>query len=207
MRCLTHTGLTGLPCGVESPAPEASASPGRGSRSERRSLRAGARRGRRRRRKAFPGRVPFGGAIREPRKVKNVNPAYPDIARQARVQGVVILECTIGRDGRIEHVKILRGIPLLEAAAVEAVNQWVYDPTLVNGVPARVIMTVTVHFQAVLSLGRLHRGRPSRRTIGQPSRSGQEEIASVSGGPAGGNASAPRPPRRTRRPARHRRFP
>jgi protein TonB len=63
------------------------------------------------------------------------------------VQGVVILECTIGRDGRITDVKVLRGIPLLDAAAVDAVKQWVYEPTLVNGVPARVIMTVTVSFK------------------------------------------------------------
>jgi protein TonB len=62
------------------------------------------------------------------------------------VQGVVILECTIGSDGRITDVKVLRGIPLLDAAAVDAVKQWVYEPTLVNGVPARVIMTVTLKF-------------------------------------------------------------
>ena len=91
--------------------------------------------------------VRVGGAIPEPRKVKNVSPVYPDIARQARVQGVVILECTIGPDGRIEHVTILRGVPLLDAAAVDAVKQWVYTPTLVNGAPARVIMTVTVNFK------------------------------------------------------------
>ena len=76
-----------------------------------------------------------------------MSPAYPDIARQARVQGVVILECTIGHDGRITDVKVLRGIPLLDAAAVDAVKQWVYEPTLVDGAPARVIMTVTVTFK------------------------------------------------------------
>jgi protein TonB len=143
MQCLTHTGLTGLPCGVE-PRPEVTEGAGLSAEA------------------SAPGpavapvtpdgrdegaTVRVGGAIQEPRKLEHVNPAYPDIARQARVQGVVILECTIGPDGRIEHVTVLRGIPLLDAAAVEAVRQWVYTPTLVNGVPARVIMTVTVRFK------------------------------------------------------------
>jgi TonB family protein len=147
MRCLLHTGLTGLPCGVE---PAVSGSEGAGLSAEA-SVPAPA---------PAPMAVPVpadppvdaatvrvGGAIREPRKVKHVSPVYPDIARQARVQGVVILECTIGSDGRIEQVTVLRGVPLLEAAAVDAVKQWVYAPTLVNGVPARVIMTVTVNFK------------------------------------------------------------
>jgi protein TonB len=63
------------------------------------------------------------------------------------VQGIVILECTISPQGRVTDVKILRGIPLLDAAAVEAVKQWVYSPTLLNGVPVPVIMTVTVNFK------------------------------------------------------------
>jgi len=63
------------------------------------------------------------------------------------VQGVVILECTISPQGRVNDVKILRGIPLLDQAAVEAVRQWVYTPTLLNGVPVPVIMTVTVNFK------------------------------------------------------------
>ena len=83
----------------------------------------------------------------EPKKLKNVNPSYPDIAKQARVQGVVILECTISPQGKVTDVKVLRGIPLLDAAAIEAVKQWVYSPTLLNGVPVPVIMTVTVNFR------------------------------------------------------------
>jgi protein TonB len=144
MRCLMHTGLTGLPCGVEPPVPEASAPREEGADlSAVGSASAPASGG------AMEEGVPVrvGGGIRQPRKLEHVNPAYPDIARQARVQGVVILECTIGRDGRITEVKVLRGIPLLDAAAVDAVKQWVYEPTLVNGVPARVIMTVTVSFK------------------------------------------------------------
>jgi TonB family protein len=93
------------------------------------------------------GAVRVGGAIKEPRKLKNVNPSYPEIAKQARVQGVVILECTISPDGRVQDVTVLRGVPLLDAAAIEAVRQWVYTPTLLNGVPVPVIMTVTVNFR------------------------------------------------------------
>src|SRR6185369_15513778 len=91
--------------------------------------------------------VRVGGQIKEPKKLKNVNPTYPDIAKQARVQGVVILECTISPQGKVTDVKVLRGIPLLDSAAIEAVKQWVYSPTLLNGVPVPVIMTVTVNFR------------------------------------------------------------
>jgi protein TonB len=91
--------------------------------------------------------VRVGGQIKEPKKLKNVAPVYPDIAKQARVQGVVILECTISPQGKVSDVKVLRGIPLLDQAAIEAVKQWVYTPTLLNGVPVPVIMTVTVNFK------------------------------------------------------------
>jgi protein TonB len=91
--------------------------------------------------------VRVGGQIKEPKKLKNVSPTYPDIAKQARVQGVVILECTISPQGKVTQVNVLRGIPLLDQAAIDAVKQWVYTPTLLNGVPVPVIMTVTVNFK------------------------------------------------------------
>jgi periplasmic protein TonB len=91
--------------------------------------------------------VRVGGQIKEPKQLKRVQPVYPDIAKQARVQGVVILECTISPQGKVTDVKVLRGIPLLDASAVDAVKQWVYTPTLLNGVPVPVIMTVTVNFK------------------------------------------------------------
>ncbi len=94
-----------------------------------------------------PQAVRVGGNIKEPKKLKNVPPSYPDIAKQARVQGVVILECTISPQGKVQDVKVLRGIPLLDQAAIDAVKQWVYTPTLLNGVPVPVIMTVTVNFR------------------------------------------------------------
>jgi periplasmic protein TonB len=63
------------------------------------------------------------------------------------VQGVVILEATIGPRGDVTAVTVLRGIPLLDQPAIDAVRQWVYEPTLLNGVPVPVIMTVTVNYK------------------------------------------------------------
>jgi periplasmic protein TonB len=87
------------------------------------------------------------GNIRPPAKIRNVQPAYPLIAQRARVQGVVILEATIGATGKVEDVRVLRSIPLLDQSAIDAVRQWEYEPTLLNGVPVPVIMTVTVNFR------------------------------------------------------------
>jgi protein TonB len=90
--------------------------------------------------------VRVGGQIKPPRKTKDVNPVYPAIAQSARVQGIVIIEATIGPNGKVTDARVLRSIPLLDAAALEAVRQWEYTPTLLNGVPVPVIMTVTVNF-------------------------------------------------------------
>jgi protein TonB len=91
--------------------------------------------------------VRVGGNIREPRKVRHVNPAYPDVAKQARVQGVIVLECLITAEGDVGRVTVLRGIPLLSQAAIDAVRQWRYAPTVVEGRPVPVILTVTVNFR------------------------------------------------------------
>jgi protein TonB len=93
-----------------------------------------------------PAPVRVGGSIRQPTQVRRVNPVYPPEAQAARVQGVVILEAVIGMDGRVDDARILRSIPLLDLAALDAVRQWEYTPTLLNGVPVPVIMTVTVQF-------------------------------------------------------------
>jgi protein TonB len=90
--------------------------------------------------------VRVGGNIKAPQKVKDVKPVYPSIAQSARVQGVVIIEATIGPDGKVKDAKVLRSIPLLDQAALDAVRQWEFTPTLLNGVPVPVIMTVTVNF-------------------------------------------------------------
>lgn len=90
--------------------------------------------------------VRVGGRIQEPKKLKAVPPVYPDAAVLSRIEGVVILECLISPRGRVTEVKVLRGAPLLEEAAVDAVKQWEYTPTLMDGVPVPVLMTVTVRF-------------------------------------------------------------
>ena len=88
-----------------------------------------------------------GGEIKEPRKLKHVSPVYPELALRAGVHGTVVLECTVSPQGKVTDARVLRSIPLLDAAALEAVKQWVYAPTLWDGVPVTVIMTVTVRFQ------------------------------------------------------------
>jgi TonB family protein len=90
--------------------------------------------------------VRVGGQIGPPVKVKDVRPVYPAIAQSARVQGVVIIEATIGVDGHVQDAKILRSIPLLDAAALDAVRQWEFTVTNLNGAPVPVVMTVTVNF-------------------------------------------------------------
>ena len=85
--------------------------------------------------------------VRQPQKIRDVQPTYSTFALAARVEGVVIIEATIGVDGRVVNAKVLRSVPLLDESALEAVRQWVYTPTLLNGVPVPVIMTVTVQFK------------------------------------------------------------
>jgi TonB family protein len=87
-----------------------------------------------------------GGNFTPPRKIVHVNPVYPDEARQARVQGVVIIEARIEADGRIINARILRSIPLLDQAALDAVTQWVFTPTLQDGSPVPVLTAMTVQF-------------------------------------------------------------
>jgi protein TonB len=92
------------------------------------------------------GPVRVGEGVSEPAKLRHVDPVYPDIAMRANVSGNVVLECTVSPQGRVSRVTIIRGNPLLDAAAVEAVRRWVYEPTLRDGVPVPVILTVTVTF-------------------------------------------------------------
>jgi len=72
--------------------------------------------------------------------------AAPAIAQSARVSGIVIIEATIGKDGSVTEAHVIRSIALLDQAALDAVKQWKYTPTTLNGVPVPVIMTVTVNF-------------------------------------------------------------
>ena len=95
-----------------------------------------------------PSRPPIrvGSVLRAPQKIYHVAPVYPPIAQAARVSGTVILEALIAEDGSVRDVKVLRSKPLLDDAAVDAVRQWRFTPTLLNGVPVQVIMSVTVTF-------------------------------------------------------------
>lgn len=86
------------------------------------------------------------GQIKEPTKLKHVAPIYPDIAIRANIRGSVVLECLVSPQGRVMEVRILKGIPVLNDAALAAVKQWLYTPTLVDGVPVTVILTVTLQF-------------------------------------------------------------
>lgn len=88
-----------------------------------------------------------GGVIRRPEKTQHVAPVYPPIARASGVTGVVILEAVISETGRVRNVRVLRSIPLLDQAAIDAVRQWQFTPTLLNGEPVPVVMTVTVSFE------------------------------------------------------------
>jgi periplasmic protein TonB len=87
-----------------------------------------------------------GGDIREPVKVKHVPPVYPQIAINARISGRVVIDAVIGTDGVVRDARVLSGVPLLNQAALDAVKQWRYTPTMLNNVPVQVIMTVTVQF-------------------------------------------------------------
>lgn len=92
------------------------------------------------------GVVRVGGTISGPRKIRDVVPAYPQAARVAGIQGSVIIEATIDRDGAVADAQVLRGVPELNDAALQAVRQWMYTPTLLDGVPVQVLMTATVVF-------------------------------------------------------------
>jgi protein TonB len=91
--------------------------------------------------------VRVGGVIKEPRKIRDVAPEYPVLARQAGMAGIVIIDAIIGVDGRVAEAKVLRGMPMLDEAALAAVRQWAYTPTLLGGVPVPLEMTVTVSFR------------------------------------------------------------
>ena len=87
-----------------------------------------------------------GGNIKPPAKIKDVRPVYPPAAREAGIAGVVILEVRIGTDGLIEEAHVVKSIPLLDQAALDAVRQWQFAPTLMNGQPTPITMAVTINF-------------------------------------------------------------
>jgi protein TonB len=93
------------------------------------------------------GPVRIGGQLTAPALLKRVEPTYPDIAANAQVTGVVILEASVGTDGCVQSVKVLRSRhPLLDHASVEALKQWQYTPLVLNGEPTPFVLTVTFSF-------------------------------------------------------------
>ena len=90
--------------------------------------------------------VRIGGQIAQPKLIRQVKPAYPDLAVQSRLAGLVILEAEVDTRGFVRTVKVLRGHPLFDEPAMTAVKQWRYQPLLLNGEPTGFILTVTVSF-------------------------------------------------------------
>ena len=90
--------------------------------------------------------IRVGGNVMASKLVHSVEPIYPDEAKAARVIGLVILEALVNEEGHVENLKVLRGHPLLNEAAMEAVQQWRYSPTELNGEPVPVLCSVDINF-------------------------------------------------------------
>jgi len=93
-----------------------------------------------------PSARPIGGRIAEANRVNVVQPVYPPLAKQARVQGPVQFQIVIGTDGAVKQIELISGNPLLVQAAKDAVSQWTYKPVMLNGVPTAVQTDVTITF-------------------------------------------------------------
>ncbi|PYT17888.1 MAG: energy transducer TonB, partial [Acidobacteria bacterium] len=96
--------------------------------------------------KTGPQRVHVGGNVQAARLVKEVKPAYPPMAKQARISGAVRLKAIIGPDGAIRNLNVISGHPMLVQSAISAVKQWVYKPTVLNGQPVEVDTEIDVNF-------------------------------------------------------------
>lgn len=94
------------------------------------------------------GPIMVGGDVKAPEKLSAPPPAYTEIARKARIQGVVIVQAIIDKEGQVTNVKILKGLPMgLDKAAVEAIKKWTFKPATLNGKPVAVYYNLTVNFQ------------------------------------------------------------
>lgn len=91
-------------------------------------------------------RIPVGGVVMAAKLIFQPRPVYPQLARQARIQGTVRLQALISKDGVIDNLTVLSGHPLLIPAALDAVRQWRYQPTMLNGRPVEVETTIDVTF-------------------------------------------------------------
>jgi protein TonB len=95
---------------------------------------------------AAPKRIRVGGQVESARLIFQPKPEYPPLAKMARIQGTVRLEAIISKDGTIQDLKIIGGHPLLVKAAMDAVQRWRYQPTLLNGEPVEVVTEIDVNF-------------------------------------------------------------
>jgi protein TonB len=93
-----------------------------------------------------PQRIRVGGNVQAANLITKITPPYPPLAKQARIQGTVELSAIIGKDGRVQDLKVVRGHPLLVQSALEAVKNWIYRPTMLNGEPVEVSTTIDVNF-------------------------------------------------------------
>jgi periplasmic protein TonB len=93
-----------------------------------------------------PQRIRVGGNVQLAKLVRQPKPLYPPLAKQARIQGVVHLNAIISKDGTIQNLSVISGHPLLIQSALDAVKQWVYAPTLLNGEPVEVVTQIDVNF-------------------------------------------------------------
>jgi periplasmic protein TonB len=95
---------------------------------------------------ATPQRVRVSQGVTQGLLVRKIQPNYPPLARQARIQGSVLLQAEISKDGTIENLHLISGHPMLAPAAIEAVKQWKYKPYILNGEPVEVETQITVNF-------------------------------------------------------------
>ncbi|MGA2273233.1 MAG: M56 family metallopeptidase [Bryobacteraceae bacterium] len=95
---------------------------------------------------AVPQRIRVGSNVQAANLISRVTPVYPPLAKQAHIQGTVELQVLIGKDGHVQDLKVISGHPLLAQAALDAVKDWLYQPTLLNGEPVEVQTTVNVNF-------------------------------------------------------------
>ena len=93
-----------------------------------------------------PSRIRVGGQVQAANLIRQPKPAYPPLARSARIQGVVKVTAVIGKDGSIQNLQLVSGHPLLVQSAQDAVRQWLYKPTLLNGEAVEVITQIDVNF-------------------------------------------------------------